>query len=119
MGLKNYSNTSMMTTGAAYGAGSNPTNILHLTNLKESTWLLIQELLSAMHVKARYKFVSVLYLTPQQGWDKSIFSKSSANYMQCLCLCEVINAGYKANPYYVVPNEGKVLLTVNCIITSM
>ena len=29
--------------------------------------------------------------------------------MQCLCICEVINDNYKANPHYVIPEEDHVM----------
>lgn len=36
-------------------------------------------------------------------------SPDYADNFQCVALCEVISAGYKANPYYVVPNEDHVV----------
>lgn len=42
---------------------------------------------------------SLGYARQGVGWDKSIFAKGGNN-LQCLAICEVINAGYKANPYY-------------------
>jgi hypothetical protein len=41
------------------------------------------------------------YSRSQQGWPKSMFSKGNSPHMQCLALCEVINAGYTAKPHYV------------------
>jgi poly [ADP-ribose] polymerase 6/8 len=51
---------------------------------------------------------SMTYARPMQGWKKSILNQSGVDdHIQILALCEVIN-GYKANPYYVVPNEDHV-----------
>lgn len=50
------------------------------------------------------------YSRAQQGWPKSSFmnNKGTSN-MQCICLCEVISAGYQANPHYVVQEEDHVM----------
>jgi len=82
IGLKNFSNTEFMSTGAAYGAG------IYLSPSSST---------------------SMGYARAGTGWSKSIFSKGSNNYMQCLCVCEVIDAGYKANPHYVIPSEDHVM----------
>jgi len=85
IGLKNYSNTELMSTGAAYGAG------IYLSP---------------------HSSTSAGYAHQITGWDKSIFNekdKGGYNNLQCLALCEVINAGYKANPHYVIPSEDHVL----------
>lgn len=39
------------------------------------------------------------------GWSQSIYGTSCT----CVAVCEVINAGYSANPYYVVPVEDHVV----------
>jgi poly [ADP-ribose] polymerase 6/8 len=78
MGLKNYSNTEMMSCGAAYGAG-----IYMATNSSTSFG----------------------YAGTTTGWkSSSIVSGSGVG----LAVCEVVNAGYTANPYYVVPEENHV-----------
>jgi len=82
VGLKNFSNTEYMSTGAAYGAG------IYMSPSSST---------------------SLGYARSQAGWPKSIFNKSTNTYLQCLCLCEVIDAGYKANPHYVVPDEDHVM----------
>lgn len=48
-----------------------------------------------------------------KGWTQSEFAQNggSATSIMCLCLCEVINDGYKANPHYVVPEEDHVMYT--------
>jgi len=81
IGLKNYSNTAMMSTGAAYGAG------IYLSPMSAT---------------------SLGYARSQQGWTKSSFAKKG-NYIQCICLCEVIDCSYKANPHYVIPEEDHVM----------
>jgi len=60
---------------------------------------------------------SLGYARQGSGWDKSIFG-SSGNSLQCLCLVEVINNGYKANPHYVIPNEDHVMTRYFFIYTS-
>mmetsp|Transcript_5957 Transcript_5957/g.8323 ORF Transcript_5957/g.8323 Transcript_5957/m.8323 type:complete len:599 (+) Transcript_5957:141-1937(+) len=83
IGLKNYSGTAFMSTGAAYGNG------IYLSPLSQT---------------------SFGYARAQAGWPKSKFNKKGqATYMTCLCLCEVINNGYKANPHYVIPDEDHVM----------
>jgi hypothetical protein len=83
VGLKNYSNTEFMSSGAAYGAG------IYLSP-NSST--------------------SLGYAHAKQGWSKSIFTKEGkTSQIQCLCLCEVIDKKYKANPHYVVPDESHVM----------
>eukprot|EP01114_Cavostelium_apophysatum_P019380 TRINITY_DN6231_c0_g1_i1.p1 TRINITY_DN6231_c0_g1~~TRINITY_DN6231_c0_g1_i1.p1 ORF type:complete len:564 (-),score=140.41 TRINITY_DN6231_c0_g1_i1:26-1717(-) len=82
IGLKNYSNTALMSTGAAYGAG------IYLAGTSQ---------------------VSFGYARAQPGWNKSRFSKKGYSSLQCLALCEVINAGYTAKPYYVIPEEDHVM----------
>jgi len=81
VGLKNFSNTSLMTTGAVYGSG------VYL---------------------APDSGTSLGYARSATGWDKSIFGKGGV-YLQCICLCEVINAGYRANPHYVIGTEDHVM----------
>jgi len=44
---------------------------------------------------------SMGYAGSTGGWAQSKFGVSN----QCMAVCEVINAGYNANPYYVVPKE--------------
>jgi len=79
-GLKNLSGTALMSTGQAYGSG------IYL---------------------AAESNTSMGYAKPLQGWSRSILNASGNENIQVLALCEVIN-GYKANPYYVVPNEDHV-----------
>eukprot|EP01116_Phalansterium_solitarium_P004513 TRINITY_DN1553_c0_g1_i2.p1 TRINITY_DN1553_c0_g1~~TRINITY_DN1553_c0_g1_i2.p1 ORF type:complete len:305 (+),score=125.06 TRINITY_DN1553_c0_g1_i2:874-1788(+) len=90
VGLKNFSNTSLMTTGAVYGSG------VYL---------------------APDSGTSLGYARSATGWDKSIFGKGGV-YLQCVCLCEVINAGYKANPHYVITNEDHVMTRYFFIYSS-
>jgi len=83
IGLKNYSNTALMSTGAAYGSG------IYLSPQSGT---------------------SLGYAVSLGGWDKSKFSeKGTYNNLQCLAVCEVIDGGYKANPHYVVPDENHVM----------
>jgi len=83
VGLKNYSNTALMSSGAAYGAG------IYLSPSSST---------------------SFGYARAQTGWPKSLFNKKgTVSHMQCLALCEVIDAGYKANPHYVVSDEDHVM----------
>jgi len=79
VGLKNYSGTEFMSTGQAYGAG------IYLSPSSNT---------------------SLGYARVGSGWDKSMFGGYN---LQCLCLCEVINNGYKANPHYVIPTEDHVM----------
>jgi Poly(ADP-ribose) polymerase catalytic domain len=72
VGLKNYSGTAMMSTGAAYGAG-----IYLSPNSGTSSG----------------------YSRPLPGWPKSGLSSGGNQGMQCLCICEVIDAKYKAKPH--------------------
>lgn len=44
------------------------------------------------------------YAGSYQGWAKSIHGRSGEE-IRCMALCEVVNAGYKASPYYVIPKE--------------
>jgi hypothetical protein len=83
-GLRNLSNTDLMSAGAVYGAG------IYL---------------------AKDSGTSSGYAGSAPGWPKSMFNPTigSADNYQCVALCEVINAGYRANPYYVVPNEDHVV----------
>lgn len=46
------------------------------------------------------------YAYQQASWSKSGFGQHS---LQCIALCEVIKAGYTANPHYVIPNEQHVM----------
>jgi len=75
------SNTEFMTTGAVYGAG--------IYMAPESN-------------------ISIGYAPAGQGWINSLYNEGS-NSCSCLAICEVIDAGYKANPYFVVPNEDHVV----------
>jgi hypothetical protein len=86
-GLKNMSGTSLMSTGAAYGNGI---------------------------YMAPDSATSFGYAKIGSGWENSIFKGSN---LQCLALCEVINAGYKANPYYVVPKEEHVMTRYQSLLT--
>jgi hypothetical protein len=53
---------------------------------------------------------SIGYAAVGRGWVNSMFNEShGTESLQCLALCEVISAGYKANPYYVIPNEDHVV----------
>jgi len=75
-GLVNASNTKLMTTGAAYGAGV---------------------------YMAAESSVSVGYARTGKSWKKSKFGDSSS--LMCLAICEVVKAEgvpTTANPYYVV-----------------
>jgi len=78
-GLKNYSGTEFMTTGAVYGNG------IYL---------------------APDSGTSLSYAKTGSGWTKSMFGTSG---LQVMALCEVINGGYKANPYYVISNEDHII----------
>jgi len=80
IGLKNYSNTELMSCGAAFGAG------IYLSPLSST---------------------SMGYAHAMAGWANSIFKTSTS--ITCLAICEVINDGYKANPHYVIPNEDHVM----------
>jgi len=42
---------------------------------------------------------SIGYSHAMQGWKLSKFNKSGN--LQCIAICEVIDAGYKANPHFV------------------
>uniref|UniRef100_A0A6B2L8T5 Poly [ADP-ribose] polymerase n=1 Tax=Arcella intermedia TaxID=1963864 RepID=A0A6B2L8T5_9EUKA len=79
-GLKNMSGTSLMSTGQAYGPG------IYL---------------------AADSSVSIGYAKPLSGWSKSMFNLNGNELFSVVALCEVIT-GYKANPYYVIPNEDHV-----------
>ena len=81
-GLKNLSGTALMSTGAVYGNG------IYL---------------------AADSNTSIGYARGGSGWEKSIFNEGGNSNMQLLALCEVVNANYKANPYYVIPNEDHVI----------
>lgn len=83
-GLRNLSNTELMSAGAVYGAG------IYL---------------------AKDSGTSSGYAGAAAGWPNSMFNPTmgSADNYSCVALCEVINAGYKANPYYVVPVEDHVV----------
>jgi poly [ADP-ribose] polymerase 6/8 len=81
-GLKNLSGTALMTTGAVYGNGI---------------------------YMAADSNTSIGYARSGVGWEKSIYNEGGNSNLQLLALCEVINAGYKANPYYVVANEDHVI----------
>lgn len=76
-GLRNLSGTSMMSTGAVYGAG------IYL---------------------AAESGTSMGYAQEAPGWALSSHGSRGDSY-RCMALCEVINDGYKANPYYVIPKE--------------
>jgi hypothetical protein len=76
-GLRNLSGTDLMSTGAVYGNG------IYL---------------------AAESGTSIGYAQSFRGWDHSLHGQPGDEY-RCMALCEVINAGYKANPYYVVPKE--------------
>lgn len=76
-GLRNMSGTDLMSTGAIYGAG------IYL---------------------APESGTSMGYAQSYQGWNKSSQGKAGEE-IRCMALCEVINAGYKASPYYVIPKE--------------
>eukprot|EP01126_Amoeba_proteus_P050158 TRINITY_DN5905_c0_g1_i2.p1 TRINITY_DN5905_c0_g1~~TRINITY_DN5905_c0_g1_i2.p1 ORF type:complete len:489 (-),score=96.86 TRINITY_DN5905_c0_g1_i2:167-1447(-) len=78
-GLRNLSGTSLMSTGAAYGNGI---------------------------YMAQDSGTSLGYAAAANGWPNSMFGEHG---LQCVAICEVINAGYKANPYYVVPDENHVV----------
>lgn len=82
-GLRNLSGTALMSTGAVYGNG------IYMAGDSNT---------------------SIGYAKGQSGWANSILVEggSATQLIQCLALCEVVNAGYKANPYYVVPNEDHV-----------
>jgi len=75
------SNTEFMTTGAVYGAG------IYLAPESQ---------------------ISMSYAPAGQGWNNSTYNEG-ANSLSCLAICEVIDGGYKANPYFVVPNEDHVV----------
>lgn len=81
-GLKNLSGTALMSTGAVYGNGI---------------------------YMAADSNTSMSYAKAGSGWERSIFNEAGNSNLQILALCEVINAGYKANPYYVVANEDHVV----------
>lgn len=91
-GLKNYSNTEFMSCGAAYGAG--------------------------IYMGVDFS-TSQGYLRAGSAWSNSVFNggNRSVSY-NCMCLCEVINAGYKANPFYVVPEEKHVMTRMFMIYNS-
>lgn len=76
-GLRNLSGTSMMSTGAVYGSG------IYL---------------------APESGTSIGYAQDAPGWSLSLHGHTTDSY-RCMALCEVINAGYTANPYYVIPKE--------------
>lgn len=79
MGLRNYSNTELMSNAAAYGAG------IYL---------------------AKNSGVSLGYTRgAQRGWDNSSLLTGGGTG---LALCEIIDRGYKANPYFVIPEENHV-----------
>jgi len=80
IGLRNYSNTELMSCGAAYGAGI---------------------------YMSPFSSTSMGYAHAMTGWQGSML-KQTGN-LTCLCICEVINDNYKANPHYVVPNEDHVM----------
>eukprot|EP01127_Copromyxa_protea_P024518 TRINITY_DN9710_c0_g1_i1.p1 TRINITY_DN9710_c0_g1~~TRINITY_DN9710_c0_g1_i1.p1 ORF type:complete len:642 (+),score=89.81 TRINITY_DN9710_c0_g1_i1:180-2105(+) len=48
---------------------------------------------------------SMGYAGVASGWEKSMFGIGC----HCMAVCEVISAGYKASPYYVIPNEDHVV----------
>jgi hypothetical protein len=76
-GLRNLSGTDLMSTGAVYGNG------IYL---------------------AAESGTSIGYAQSFKGWNLSSHGQLGDEY-RCMALCEVINAGYTANPYYVVPKE--------------
>lgn len=76
-GLRNLSGTALMSTGAVYGNG------IYL---------------------APESGTSIGYAQESSGWNLSLHGNSSDQY-RCMALCEVVNAGYTANPYYVIPKE--------------
>jgi len=57
---------------------------------------------------------SMGYAGSSGGWQKSKFGVSN----QCMAVCEVINAGYTSNPYYVVPKEDHVLTRYLVVFNS-
>jgi len=77
-----------MSCGAAYGAG------IYLSPLSST---------------------SMGYAHSMSGWASSEFLKGNCT---CLCVCEVIDDGYKANPHYVVPNEDHVMTRYFLIYNS-
>jgi len=76
-GLRNLSGTDLMSTGAVYGCG------IYL---------------------AAESGTSIGYAQSFKGWGLSSHGNPGDDY-RCMALCEVINAGYTANPYYVIPKE--------------
>lgn len=78
-GLKNLSGTNLMSSGAAYGNG------IYL---------------------AETSGVSSGYAQAAKGWKNSKYGEVG---LSCISLCEVINAGYTAQPYYVVPVDNHVV----------
>lgn len=78
-GLKNLSGSALMSAGQVYGAG------IYL---------------------AKNSGTSLDYAKSGSGWSKSRLGGSG---LQCLALCEVVNAGYVPKPYYVIPNEDHVV----------
>lgn len=76
-GLRNLSGTALMSTGAVYGNG------IYL---------------------APESGTSIGYAQESSGWNLSLHGTPSDQY-RCMALCEVVNAGYTANPYYVIPKE--------------
>ncbi|KAL6078224.1 Poly [ADP-ribose] polymerase 6 [Balamuthia mandrillaris] len=90
-GLKNLSNTKLMTTGAVYGAG------IYLSP---------------------HANTSKDYSRAGKGWDKSVFGDGNIN---CIAICEVINHPClkgQPNPHYVVPDEDLVITRFFCIYTN-
>eukprot|EP01105_Mastigella_eilhardi_P011334 TRINITY_DN261_c3_g1_i1.p1 TRINITY_DN261_c3_g1~~TRINITY_DN261_c3_g1_i1.p1 ORF type:complete len:717 (+),score=140.85 TRINITY_DN261_c3_g1_i1:420-2570(+) len=90
-GLKNYSHTAMMSCGACYGSG--------------------------IYMGADISTASG-YAPQGPAWSNSRFflhggdSSYGYNYGNscvCIAVCEVINAGYKPKPFYVVPKEQHVM----------
>lgn len=76
-GLRNLSGTALMSTGAVYGNG------IYL---------------------AAESGTSIGYAQEASGWNLSMHGVPNDQY-RCMALCEVVNAGYTANPYYVIPKE--------------
>jgi len=57
---------------------------------------------------------SMGYVGNSGGWAKSAFGQQN----QCMAVCEVIDAGYKANPHYVVPIEDHVVTRYLIVFNS-
>ena len=76
-GLRNLSGTDLMSTGAVYGNG------IYL---------------------AAESGTSIGYAQSFRGWNLSSHGNPGDEF-RCMALCEVVNAGYTANPYYVIPKE--------------